>query len=191
MAEVERIAVIGAGHRGRRIAYAAALGGYRTILEDILPGSLRTAEAGLRELVEEKVRQRALTRAAADAAIARLEYASTVEQAARVADVVIEAVPDELESKREIFLLLDKMCPPRTILVANTKAIGINEIASVTYRADRCVGMRFEDESVEVIGGRETSSATLDAAMALAKRLGREVTTRRDNSPSADASAGA
>ena len=190
MAEVERIAVIGAGHRGRRIAYAAALGGYRTILEDILPGSLRTAEGELRELIEEKVRQNTLTRAAADAAIARLEYASTVEQAARVADVVIEAVPDELESKREIFLLLDKMCPPRTILVANTQAIGINEIASVTYRADRCVGMRFEDQSIEVIGGRETSPATLDTAMALAKRLRREVTARRDNSPSADASAG-
>ncbi len=186
-ARIETIAVIGAGAAGRTIAHAAALGGYRTILEDILPTSLRKAESAIRARLDERVRAGTLPQAEADAAIRRIEYAGTVEQAARGADLVIECVPQELESKREIFLLLDKMCLPRTILVANTKDIGINEIASVTYRGDRCLGMRFEGDRVEVIGGRETSPETLAAGVAVAKRVAREVTVRRDDARSADA----
>ena len=189
MAEVRTISVIGAGIAGRTVAHAAALGGYRTILEDILPTSLRRAESAIRASLEERVSAGKLAQADADAALRRIEYAGTVEQAARAADLVIECVPQELESKREIFLLLDKMCPPRTILVANTKDIGINEIVSVTYRGDRCVGMRFEGDRVEVISGRETSAETLDSVTAVAKRLGREVTVRRDENPSVDESA--
>src|SRR5690349_22420092 len=114
MPEIRTIAVIGAGRMGRSIARAAAMGGYRTILEDILPASLRKAEAELRA---------GLTDGAA--ALGRLEYASTVEEAAREADLVIEAVPDELESKIEIFTLLDKICKPRAILVSTTAGLNI------------------------------------------------------------------
>jgi 3-hydroxybutyryl-CoA dehydrogenase len=184
---IETIAVIGAGAAGRLVAHAAAIGGYRTILEDILPTSLRKAEGAIRASLDERVTQGKLPQADADAAFRRIEYAGTVEQAARAADLVIECVPQELESKREIFLLLDKMCLPRTILVANTKEIGINEIASVTYRGDRCVGMRFDGERIEVIGGRETSAETLEAAVAVAKRLAREVAVRHDAARSVDA----
>ena len=115
MSEVHTIAVIGAGIMGRGIAHAAALGGYRTILEDILPTALRKAETEIRANLDKAVELGKVTQADADGAFGRLEYASSVEQAAREADLVIEAVPEEMESKIEIFTLLDKVCRPTTI----------------------------------------------------------------------------
>ena len=112
MSEVRTIAVIGAGIMGRGIAHAAALGGYRTILEDLLPGALRKAETEIRANLDKAVELGKVTAPAADSAFKRLEYAGSVEEAAREADLVIEAVPEEMESKIEIFTLLDKICRP-------------------------------------------------------------------------------
>src|SRR5207248_6383173 len=91
VAEIKTIAVIGAGIMGRGIAHAAALGGYRTILEDILPASLRKAEGEIRSNLDKAVELGKVKKDDADAAFSRLEYASTVEEAAREADLVIEA----------------------------------------------------------------------------------------------------
>src|SRR3954464_12002672 len=143
MAEVRTISVIGAGIMGRGIAHAAALGGYRTILEDIIPASLRKAEGEIRANLDKAVELGKVSKPDADAAFGRIEYGSSVEEAARAADLVIEAVPEELESKIEIFTLLDKICAPRTILASNTSSLSVTEIASVTYRAKKCVGMHF------------------------------------------------
>ena len=135
MAEVRTIAVIGAGIMGRGIAHAAALGGYRTILEDILPTTLRKAETEIRANLDKAVELGKVTTDGADEAFTRLEYASSVEQAAREADLVIEAVPEEMESKIEIFTLLDKICRPTTMIASNTSSLSVTEISSVTYRA--------------------------------------------------------
>ena len=108
MTEVRTIAVIGAGIMGRGIAHAAALGGYRTILEDILPNSLRQAETEIRANLDQAVELGNVNAADADAAFSRVEFAGSVDEAARQADLVIEAVPDEMESKLEIFTMLDK-----------------------------------------------------------------------------------
>src|SRR5437868_5925262 len=148
MAEVKTVAVIGAGIMGRGIAHAAALGGYRTILEDLLPGALRKAESDIRTNLDKAVELGKVTAPAADAAFGRLEYAGSVEEAAREADLVIEAVPEEMESKIEIFTLLDKICRPATILASNTSSLSITEIASVTYRAKKCV--RSEEHTSEL-----------------------------------------
>lgn len=176
--EVRTVAVIGAGAMGRGIAYAAALGGYRTILEDILPAALRHAESEIRSNLEKAVELGAIPVPAAQAALERLEFARSVEEAARQADLVIEAVPDELESKLEIFTLLDKICRPATILATNTSALNVNEIASVTYRAPRCVGMRFakpmENTRLEIVRGLETDEDTVGAAVEVGRRMGKE-----------------
>src|SRR5437899_1792144 len=127
---IQTIAVIGAGIMGRGIAHAAALGGYRTILEDILPGTLRKAESEIRANLDKAVALGKVSGGDAAAAVQRLEYAGSVEEAAREADLVIEAVPEEMESKIEIFTLLDKICRPTTILASNTSALSITEIAS-------------------------------------------------------------
>jgi 3-hydroxybutyryl-CoA dehydrogenase len=180
MAEIRTIAVIGAGAVGRGIAYAAALGGYRTILEDILPSSLRTAATELREHLARAANLGTVSKSEALAAFNSLEYASTVEHAAREADLVIEAVPDELESKIEIFTLLDKICKPQTILVSNTSALTVTEIASVTYRAPKIAGMHFANpvfssKNLEIVRARLTDDETIATCTEVARRMGKEV----------------
>jgi 3-hydroxybutyryl-CoA dehydrogenase len=178
--EVRTVAVIGAGIMGRGIAHAAALGGYRTILEDLLPTALRKAETEFRAHLDKAVELGKVNSADADAAFSRLEYAGSIDEAARQADLVIEAVPQEMESKMEIFIMLDKFCRPGTILASNASSLSITEIASVTYRAQKCVGMRFvnptyEVKGIEVVRALETDDDTLAAVVEVAKRMSKEV----------------
>ena len=103
-----------------------------------------------------------------------------MEEAAREADLVIEAVPEEMESKIEIFTLLDKICRPATILASNTSSLSVTEIASVTYRAKQCVGMHFFNpvhkmKLIEVVRTSETDDDTLATAVEVGKRMGKEV----------------
>ncbi|HZQ24985.1 MAG TPA: 3-hydroxyacyl-CoA dehydrogenase NAD-binding domain-containing protein [Terriglobales bacterium] len=180
MPEVKMVAVIGAGIMGRGIAHAAALGGYRTILEDLLPNALRRAETEIRGNLDKAVEIGKVSSQDADAAFARLEYAGSVEHAARDADLVIEAVPEEMESKIEIFTLLDKVCRPTTILASNTSSLSITEIASVTYRAKKCLGMHFFNpvhkmKLLEVVRALETDDDTLATVAEVGRRMGKEV----------------
>ena len=180
MTQVNTIAVIGAGIMGRGIAHAAAVGGYRTILEDLLPGALRRAESEIRANLDKAVELGKVSPLDADAAFRRVEYAGSVEEGAREADLVIEAVPEEMESKIEIFTLLDKICRPKTMLASNTSSLSITEIASVTYRAKKCVGMHFFNpvhkmKLLEVVRALETDDETLATAVEVGKRMGKEV----------------
>jgi len=186
VAQVQTIAVIGAGTMGRGIAHAAALGGYRTILEDILPNALRRAETEIRANLDKAVELGKVTAGDADAAFERLEYAGSVDEAARQADLVIEAVPEELESKIEIFTLLDKICRPTTILASNTSSLSLTEIASVTYRAKKIVGMHFFNpvhkmKLLEIVRALETDEETLAAAVEVGRRMGKEVVVIRES----------
>jgi 3-hydroxybutyryl-CoA dehydrogenase len=186
MTEVRTVAVIGAGIMGRGIAHAAALGGYRTILEDLLPNALRKAETEIRANLDKAVELGKVNAAEADAAFTRIEYAGSVDEAAREADLVIEAVPEELESKIEIFTLLDKICRPTTILASNTSSLSVTEIASVTYRAKKCVGMHFFNpvhkmRLLEIVRALETDDETLAAVVEAGKRMRKEVVVIRES----------
>ena len=186
MAAVQTIAVIGAGIMGRGIAHAAAVGGYRTILEDLLPAALRKAETEIRANLDKAVELNKVTASDADAAFRRLEYAGSVEEAAREADLVIEAVPEEMESKIEIFTLLDKVCRPNTILASNTSSLSVTEIASVTYRAKKCLGMHFFNpvhkmKLLEVVRALETDEDTLATAVEVGKRMGKDVVVIKES----------
>jgi 3-hydroxybutyryl-CoA dehydrogenase len=186
LVEVKTIAVIGAGIMGRGIAHVAALGGYRTILEDILPASLRRAEDEIRGNLDKAIELGKVSRADADAALARLEYASTVEDAAREADLVIEAVPEEMESKIEIFTLLDKICRPHTMLASNTSSLSVTEMASVTYRARKILGMHFFNpvhkmKLLEIVRALETDDETIAAGVEVGRRMGKEVVVIKES----------
>ncbi len=177
---VHTIAVIGAGSVGRGIAHATALGGYRTVLEDILPGTLRSAQSDIRALLEGSVARAEVNPADAEVALGRIEYAGSIEDAVRQAEFVIEAVPDEIESKLEIFTLLDRMSRPNTILASSTFSLRITDITDVTHCAPRCVGMRFvlpvhAMRSLEVVRALETDEPTLAATVEVGRRLGKEV----------------
>ena len=171
---------------GRGIAHVAALGGYRTILEDILPASLRKAESEIRANLDKGVELGKLDKSAADAAFSRIHLVGSVEEAAREADLVIEAVPEEMDSKIEIFTLLDKICRPGTILASNTSSLSVTEIASVTYRPQKCVGMHFFNpvhkmKLLEVVRALETDEETLAAAAEVGRRMGKEVVVIKES----------
>jgi 3-hydroxybutyryl-CoA dehydrogenase len=180
VAPVNTVAVIGAGIMGRGIAHAAALGGYRTLLEDVLPATLRRAESEIRANLDKAVELEKISAPAADAAFSRIEFAGSAEEAAREADLVIEAVPEEMESKIEIFTLLDKICRPTTILASNTSSLSVTEIASVTYRAKKCLGMHFFNpvhkmKLLEIVRALETDDDTLATAVEVGGRMGKEI----------------
>jgi 3-hydroxybutyryl-CoA dehydrogenase len=186
VAEIRTIAVIGAGTMGRGIAHVSALGGYRTVLEDLIPASLRKAESEIRSNLDKAVELGKVSAGDAAAALGRIEYAGSVEEAAREADLVIEAVPEEMESKIEIFTLLDKICRPGTILASNTSSLSVTEIASVTYRATKCVGMHFFNpvhkmKLLEVVRALETDDETIAAAAEVGKRMGKEVVVIKES----------
>jgi 3-hydroxybutyryl-CoA dehydrogenase len=178
--QVKTVAVIGAGIMGRGIAHAAAIGGYRTILEDLVPAALRRAESEIRANLDKAIELGKVAAPDANAAFRRLEYAGSVEEAAREADLVIEAVPEEMESKIEIFTLLDKICRPTTILASNTSSLSVTEISSVTYRAKKCVGMHFFNpvhkmKLLEIVRALETDDDTLATVADVGRRMGKEV----------------
>jgi 3-hydroxybutyryl-CoA dehydrogenase len=186
VAEVHTIAVIGAGTMGRGIAHASALGGYRTILEDILPATLRRAGEEIRANLDQAVELGKVAAEEADAAFGRLEYATSVDSAARDADLVIEAVPEEMESKIEIYTQLDKFSRPGTILASNTSSLSITEIASVTYRAPKCVGMHFFNpvhkmKLLEVVKALETDADTLSTVVEVGRRMKKEVVVIKES----------
>jgi 3-hydroxybutyryl-CoA dehydrogenase len=183
---VRSIAVIGAGVMGRGIAHAAAVGGFRTVLEDILPASLRRAEAEIRANLNEGVELGKITRDEAERTLTNIEFASTPEEAARAADLVIEAVPEEMESKLEIFTLLDKVCKPDTIIASNTSSLSITEIASITHRAPKCVGMHFFNpvhkmRLLEIVRALETDEETISTAVEVGRRMGKEVVVIKES----------
>jgi 3-hydroxybutyryl-CoA dehydrogenase len=186
VAGTKTIAVIGAGTMGRGIAHVAALGGYRTVLEDLIPASLREAENEIRANLDKAVELGKVSTGDAADALGRIEYAGSVEEAAREADLVIEAVPEEMESKIEIFTLLDKICRPGTILASNTSSLSVTEIASVTYRAKKCVGMHFFNpvhkmKLLEVVRALETDDETIAAATDVGRRMGKDVVVIKES----------
>jgi 3-hydroxybutyryl-CoA dehydrogenase len=122
------VAIIGAGPLGRWLALAAARAGFLVQLEDVMPANLHHAQEYIRG-------------ACGPAAAPSVAFVSSIEDAVREADLAIDCVPDELESKLEIFCLLDRMAPPRTVLATPTTQLSIADLAACTYRADRCVAI--------------------------------------------------
>jgi 3-hydroxybutyryl-CoA dehydrogenase len=187
--EIRTIAVIGAGGVGQSIARLAALGGFATILEDILPASLRRAGSEIRAVLNHAIARGTVSPAAADAALARIDYASSIEQAARAADLIIEAVPDELESKTEILTLLDKVARPATIFASTSQVLSVSELATVTYRATKVLGLRFplmidQPLLLEIVLGQETDDATVTTCTEVGQKMGLKVVVIADTARS-------
>ncbi len=158
---IRTVAVIGAGAAGRAFALRCVGAGFAVALEDVMPEKLRRAQDDYSSLAAEGV--------------GSLRVATTVEDAVQDADLAIDFVPDELESKLEIFSLLDRMAPPRTILCTPTQTLSITDLASCTYRAGLCVGLRSGNliaGPVEVLRSRFASAEAVGSVTAMLARLG-------------------
>jgi 3-hydroxybutyryl-CoA dehydrogenase len=184
--EVKTIGVIGAGSMGRGIAYATACGGYRTILEDVSPQMLEQGIAYIRQNLEQGVARGIVPEEQRKIALANLTTSRSVEDVCRKADLLIEAVPEEMEVKLEIFTIFDKFALPGAILATNTSALSITELAAITFRAENCIGMHFFNpvpkmQLLEIVRALETSEATLEACAEVGRRMGTEVVVIRES----------
>ena len=142
---IQSVAVIGAGPVGRRLAALFVDAKFAVVLEDILPSNLRKAAEYF---------------VASDLSCGtNPRFASSIEDAVRAVDLIVDSVPDELESKLEIFSLLDRMAPPLAILVTPTQSLSIADLASCTYRSERCVAMHFGSAEL-LLGGEVTLVST-------------------------------
>jgi 3-hydroxybutyryl-CoA dehydrogenase len=176
---IKTIGVIGANPVGREIALAALIGGYRVVLEDVSREMLEKGITYVEQSFEERTNQHGISRRECESALARFSTASRVDDVCRVADMLIETVPDEMEVKLEIFTIFDKFAKPDAILASNT-SLSITEIASITFRTQDCIGMRFANgvpriTRVELVRGADTSDATIAACSEVARRMGLEV----------------
>ncbi len=176
--DVRNIAVIGSGIMGSGIAQVCAVAGYQVVLRDIGELYLRKGMDAIRSSLKKGVEKGKLTQELADAALARIRITLDLAEAVKEADVVIEAVPENMELKKQVFKELDESSPEDAILATNTSSFSITEIASVTRKQDRVVGMHFFNpvpvmSLVEVIRGASTSDQTIQLVRDLATRLGK------------------
>jgi 3-hydroxybutyryl-CoA dehydrogenase len=168
------VAIIGAGPLGRRLALAAARAGFRVLLEDVMPTNLHHAREALRQQLGPEA-----FRETPDAA-PNVAFVTSIEDAVRDADLAIDCVPDELESKLEILWLLDRMAPPRTIFNTPTTRLSIADLANCTYRPEKCVAIAAEASSLATDASRDillrttsrTSPETVAALEAFWRALG-------------------
>lgn len=179
------VAVVGAGTMGHGIAQVAAQAGYAVRLADAVPGAARAALERIRANLDGGVKRGKVTAAERDAALARIEVAAGVADAARGADLVIEASPEDLDLKRDLFARL-AAAAPAAVLATNTSSLSVAAIASAASRPERVVGMHFFNPAhlmklVEVVTHEGTSAAARDAAVVAARRMGKEPIVVRDS----------
>lgn len=177
--DVKTIAVIGAGTMGRGIAYASALGGFQTVLEDVSDDVLTKAMAWIRAAFEEGVKRGKLEAAAAESALGRFSTVHSVDDAIRDAELVIEAVPEDVAMKSELFRLLDQRGKVGAIFASNTSALSIASFAGEMGARERCIGMHFFNpvpkmKLVEIVRTPFTSDATVAMCVAVAHRMHKE-----------------
>jgi 3-hydroxybutyryl-CoA dehydrogenase len=182
---LERITVIGAGTMGHGIAQVAALAGFMVTLEDVSQELVSLGRRRIEDNLEKGVERGKISESAVGDALGRIRTSTDLTEAARDADIVIEAVVEELDAKRRIFASLDASCKPEAILASNTSSLSIASIASTTGRPDKVIGMHFFNpvhimKLIEVVVAPETSQATLDAALEIATRMGKDAITVKD-----------
>ncbi len=173
------VGVVGAGAMGRGIAHVFALQGYRVHLVDSSPAALRQALVSIRRNLDRR------DAAHTEDVLGRIACVSGAPDAVAQADLVIEAVPEELALKQRVFAELDACAPGDAILASNTSSISIASLASATARPERVVGMHFFNpvpvmKLVEIVRSPATSEAVFERALQLARDLGKEPVAVRD-----------
>jgi len=171
---------------GRGIAQVAAMAGFRTILEDVSPAVLEKALANIRETLAEGVKRGKVTAEQQQQALANLSTATSVADAVQEADLVIEAVPEDIKLKLELFAALDEAAKPSAILASNTSSLSVTEMAAATRRAPQCIGLHFFNpvpkmKLLEIVRALETSEATLAECREAGARMGKEVVVVRES----------
>lgn len=188
MSSIQRVVVVGGGIMGNGIAQVIATAGLDVALVDISEDALSKAGAQIQRSLERFVKAGKLTAEQAAAALARVRTTTDLEAAAADADHAIETVVEDLEVKRSVLQALDRACSEEVVLASNTSQFSISVLAAATNRPDRVIGSHWFNppplmDLIEVIRGVETSQATLETALELAERYGRQTIVCNKDTP--------
>ena len=182
---IQTIAVIGAGTMGSGIGQTAALSGYRVVLHDTADALLERARQSVERSLQKLQAKDKISADDVSAALGRLSV-STALDAAADADLVIEAVTEDLAVKQELFGRLDALCKPEALFASNTSSLSLTRLAAVSGRPAQMIGMHFFNpvplmRLVEIIRALQTSDATYDAVAELTRALGKEPVSVKDS----------
>ncbi len=186
MTEITIVAVVGGGLMGSGIAQVAAQAGFETVLREVSESHASKALASIERSLSKSVEKGKLDASARDAALGKLRTTTALEEVAD-ADIVIEAIVEQLEPKNALWKALDALAPPHTIFASNTSSLTIAAMAAAHGRPDRMVGLHFFNpvpamKLVEVVRTVTTSDATFRTAFDFARRLGKEPIAAKDSS---------
>jgi enoyl-CoA hydratase/3-hydroxyacyl-CoA dehydrogenase len=184
---IRKVAVLGAGTMGHGIAEVTAIAGYDVVVRDVQQRFIDRAREKITWSVKKLAEKGELTEPA-DVVLSRITYSISLEEAVRSADLVIEAVPEDLEVKRAVYSEVAKFARPESILATNTSSIPITEIAGVVPEPGRVVGLHFFNPVVimtlvEIIKGAQTSQATVDSIVSFSKKLGKRIVVVQQDIP--------
>ncbi len=182
---IRRIAVIGAGTMGHGIAYVASAAGYEVRLADADASTLATGMRRIREAFGKAIERGKATPESRDGALARLTTARSASEAAKEADIVIEAVPERLELKRSVFKEIERSVSTAAILGSNTSSLSITRIADGLAHPARVVGLHFFNpvpvmKLLEIVRGEQTTDDVVETARTFATSLGKTAIVVRD-----------
>jgi 3-hydroxybutyryl-CoA dehydrogenase len=175
--QINRIGVVGAGTMGNGIAHVCALSGFDVVLTDISQEILDGAIEKMKKNMGRQVKKEKLSQADMDAALKRITTTTELETL-KDTDLVVEAVVEDLKTKKEIFEKLDTICKKDCILSSNTSSISVSDIAQATKRPEKVMGMHFMNPVpmmvlVELVRGKSTSEETINTARQIAEKLGK------------------
>jgi 3-hydroxybutyryl-CoA dehydrogenase len=176
--EIRKVGVVGLGTMGAGIAQVSVQAGFETVGREISDEFAERGRATMERYLTRGVEKGRMSQEECDAALGRLQLTTELAQLADC-DLVIEAVLEELELKREVFAELDRVTRPEAVLATNTSALSVSEIAEATSRPQRVVGMHFFNPApvlplVEIVRARESSDEAVDAAYDWAERAGKQ-----------------
>jgi 3-hydroxybutyryl-CoA dehydrogenase len=183
---IRQISILGTGTMGRGIAYLSAVAGYDTVLFDADANALDGARAAVASILRKGVEKGKLDEAAANDALGRLQLVPELEPAVSGADLIIEAVPENYDLKKDLFAQADLFCSEQTILASNTSSMSITDLAGNVERREQFVGMHFFNpphlmKLVEIVVGDRTSEATIEAVREVAEKMGKTAIVVRDS----------
>ena len=183
--EVKNVTVLGAGTMGRGIAQAAAMAGCDVVLYDIKQEFVDNGIAGVRKILGKSVEKGKRTQAEVDGIMGRIKTSIDLQEAAKDADFVVEAVPEDIELKKKVFAELDKICKPSAILATNTSVLPVTAIASATKRPSQVVGTHFFNPAavmklVEIVMPIGVAEETVQIAMDFCKKMGKVPVRTKD-----------
>jgi 3-hydroxybutyryl-CoA dehydrogenase len=183
--EISKIAVLGAGTMGHGIAHAAIAGGYTTSLYDVSDEAVAKGRGAIEQIARKGVEIGKLSAADADALLRRLSATTNLGDALHDADFVIEAAPERIDLKLELFAQIERLAPAAAVVASNTSALSITELAGSLENPARVAGMHFFNpvhkmKLVEIVRALESASATLEAIEDVSKRMGKETVLVRE-----------